>query len=118
MRELPRNISKSRFCAGLQCLRRLWWEVHEPDAPELRPDDRLRTIFDRGHQVGELARARFPGGTLVDFEPWEVGARIAATEAALGYGASVIFEAASRRAGCSPRWTCSSAAAAAGRSSR
>jgi predicted RecB family nuclease len=68
-------------------------EVHEPDATELEPDDRLQAIFDRGHQVGELARARFPGGTLVDFEPWEVAEKIAATNAALRNGASAIFEA-------------------------
>ncbi len=93
MTKTPKNLSKSRFCAGLQCLRRLWWELQEPDAPELRPDDRLRTIFDRGHVVGELARARFPGGTLIDFEPWQVGEKIAATRAALADGASSVFEA-------------------------
>lgn len=88
-----RTLSKSRFCSGLQCLRRLWWEVHEPDAPELEPDDRLQVIFDRGHQVGALARARFPDGTLIDHEPWQVTEKVAATRAALGDGASVIFEA-------------------------
>ncbi len=90
---LPRNISKSRFCVGLQCLRRLWWEIHEPEAPELRPDDRLQAVFDRGHRVGELARERFVGGTLIDFEPWKVGERVDATAAALRAGASVVFEA-------------------------
>lgn len=89
----PRNISKSRFCVGLQCLRRLWWEIHEPDAPELQPDASLQAIFDRGHRVGELARERFPGGTLVDLEPWQVGERVAATAAALERGAPAIFEA-------------------------
>lgn len=29
-----RGLSKSKFCTGLQCLRQLWWRVHEPDAPE------------------------------------------------------------------------------------
>lgn len=89
----PRNISKSRFCVGLQCLRRLWWEIHEPDAPELRPDDRLQAVFDRGHRVGELARGRFANGTLIDFEPWKVAERLEATAAALTGGASVVFEA-------------------------
>ncbi|WP_242392198.1 DUF2779 domain-containing protein [Anaeromyxobacter oryzisoli] len=88
-----RNISKSRFCVGLQCLRRLWWEVHEPDAPELNPDGRLQAIFDRGHRVGELARERFAVGTLIDFEPWKVTERLEATAAALRDGANVVFEA-------------------------
>lgn len=89
----PRNISKSRFCVGLQCLRRLWWEVHEPDTPELRPDERQQAIYDRGHHVGELARARFPGGTLVDLEPWKVRERLDSTAAALRNGATTLFEA-------------------------
>ncbi len=88
-----RNISKSRFCSGLQCLRRLWWEIHDPDAPELAPGAALQAVFDRGHRVGELARERFPGGTLVDLEPWRVREKVEATEAALRDGARVIFEA-------------------------
>ena len=48
MRKPPKHISKSRFCVGLQCLRRLWWEVHEPDAPELRADDRPQAIAKVG----------------------------------------------------------------------
>jgi hypothetical protein len=90
---VPRNISKSRFCVGLQCLRRLWWEIHEPDAPELKPDERLQVIFDRGHRVGELARDRFQNGTLIDFEPWKVADRVQATSDALRGGARVVFEA-------------------------
>lgn len=89
----PRNISKSRFCTGLQCLRRLWWEVHDPDAPELRPDDDLQATFDRGHRVGEAARLLFPGGTLVDLEPWRIRERIAATQAAIAAGVPAVFEA-------------------------
>lgn len=89
----PRHISKSRYCSGLQCLRKLWWEVHEPEAPELQPDARLRLVFDSGHRVGELARERFPGGVLVEHEPWQVAERVASTEAALRGGAPAIFEA-------------------------
>jgi len=32
------RLSKSRFTAGWQCHRRLWWTAHEPGAPELVPD--------------------------------------------------------------------------------
>lgn len=92
-RPAPGRISKSRYCSGLQCLRKLWWEIHEPEAPELQPDARLRVVFDNGHRVGELARERFPGGVLVEHEPWEVAERVASTEAALRGGAPAIFEA-------------------------
>jgi len=49
------GLSKSRFVAGWQCHRLLWWLVHEPEAPELVPDASLQAIFDRGHAVGEAA---------------------------------------------------------------
>ena len=34
------QMSKSRFVAGVQCPKLLWWKVHEPDAVELQPDKR------------------------------------------------------------------------------
>lgn len=37
------RLSKSRFTAGLQCHRQLWWKIHEPDAAELEPDAALGT---------------------------------------------------------------------------
>jgi hypothetical protein len=89
----PASLSKSRYCVGLQCHRRLWWQVHEPDAPELEVDPQQQVVFDRGHLVGELARAQFPGGVLLDFGPHERPQRLAATEAALKDGARVLFEA-------------------------
>lgn len=86
------SLSKSRFCAGLQCLRQLWWRVHEPHAPELAPDPDLEAVFARGHRIGGAARAAFPGGVLVDREPWEIAEKLADTRAALAAGAPVIFE--------------------------
>jgi len=56
------RLSKSRFLAGLQCHKQLWWRVHEPDAPELVPDPALRNILDQGNEVGCKAREYVPGG--------------------------------------------------------
>ncbi|HEY6783398.1 MAG TPA: DUF2779 domain-containing protein [Gemmatimonadales bacterium] len=87
------RLSKSRFTSGLQCHKKLWWEVHEPEAPELQPDKVLQDLFDQGRQVGEMARRRYPGGVLIDL-PHHAGAeRVAATRAALESGAPAIFEA-------------------------
>src|SRR5207249_3566255 len=87
------RLSKSRFTSGLQCHKKLWWEVHEPDAPELQPDKVLQDLFDQGRLVGEAARARYPGGVLIDL-PHHAGAeRVAATQKALDAGAPAIFEA-------------------------
>ncbi len=87
------RLSKSRFTAGCECHKLLWWKVHEPDASELQPDRVLQDRFDQGTQVGELARTRFPNGVLIDAPYYEVDERVAATEAALEAGAPAIFEA-------------------------
>src|SRR5881394_1964135 len=87
------RLSKSRFVTGCQCHKLLWWTVHEPDARELQPDKVLQDLFDQGRQVGEAARARYPGGVLIDL-PHHAGAeRVAATQKALDAGAPAIFEA-------------------------
>jgi hypothetical protein len=91
----PSNtLSKSRFCYGLQCLKQLWWRVHEPDSPELEPDASLQAIFSQGHRVGELAQRQFEGGTLIGHEYWQVPEKVGDTQAALDAKAPVIFEAA------------------------
>ena len=87
------RLSKSRFTAGLQCLKQLWWRVHEPDAPELVPDAQTQAIFDQGTSVGALARTYVPGGTLIDFPYDQTQKKIEATAAALADKVPVIYEA-------------------------
>src|SRR5258705_12586601 len=92
MKSEPR-LSKSRFTSGLQCHKKLWWEVHEPDAVELQPDKVLQDLLDQGRQVGKAARPFSPGGVLIDL-PYDAGAeRVAATKKALDSGAPAVFEA-------------------------
>jgi hypothetical protein len=90
---IQHGLSKSRFCSGLQCVRQLWWRVHEPEAPELVSPPDLQEVFDRGHRIGELAQAQFQGGVLIDEEPWAIAQKCAATRAALANEAPAIFEA-------------------------
>src|SRR5438445_6349985 len=89
----PYRLSKSRFTSGLQCHKKLWWEVHEPNALELQPDKVLQDLFDQGRQVGEAARTRYPGGVLIDLPHHAGAARVAATKQALDDGAPAVFEA-------------------------
>ena len=89
---LPR-LSKSRFVAGVQCPKLLWWKVHEPDAVELQPDEVLQDRFDQGQAVGELATTLFPGGVLIDLPHDAVEERISQTREAIGGDAPAIFEA-------------------------
>jgi len=90
------GLSKSRVMAPLQCHKRLWWTVHEPTAPELRPDGALQALFDDGLQVGQVARTYVPGGVLIDLPYDAIGERLAATRAALERGEGIIYEAAFR----------------------
>src|SRR3989475_354679 len=73
------RLSKSRFLAGLQCHKQLWWRVHEPDAPELVPDAGHRNILDQGNEVGRKAREYVPGGTLVDLPFHQFDNKVART---------------------------------------
>jgi len=87
------HLSKSRFVAGTQCHKLLWWKVHEPLALELQPDKVLQDRFDQGAEVGRLARDRFPGGVLIDLPQNAVQERIKLTRKLIDEGAPAIFEA-------------------------
>jgi len=86
------RLSKSRFVAGWQCPKLLWWTVHEPDAEELQPDVVLQDLFDQGRLVGERARLEWPGGVLIEGDHHDPS-RVPRTAAALAAGAPVVFEA-------------------------
>jgi hypothetical protein len=58
------KLSKSRFVAGCQCLKRLYFQVHEPKLAA-EPDDATEAIIAQGREVGMLARKLFPGGVDV-----------------------------------------------------
>jgi len=92
------SLSKSRYIVGLQCAKRLWWTVNEPDAPELTVDTNA-VALNRGRQVGELARQHVPGGVLIDLPTWELDARVGTTAQALADGASVVYEASFKAGG-------------------
>ena len=90
------QLSKSRFVAGKQCHRLLWWKVHEPLAVELQPDKVLQDRFDQGAQVGELARRRLSAlgpRPSVDLSADDKAERVEQTRRAIEDGAEVIFEA-------------------------
>lgn len=90
---MPHRLSKSRFVAGLQCHKLLWWKVHEPLALELQPDKVLRDRFDQGAHVGTVARGRFPGGVLVDLPHNAYDERLQLTKQLIDAKEPAIFEA-------------------------
>lgn len=78
--------------AGLQCLRRLWRLVHEPqDYAEPPAGSPLAVGFEIGRHAHEL----FPGGVLVTEEPWQHAEAVKRTAALMDDPAvPAIFEAA------------------------
>jgi predicted RecB family nuclease len=58
------KLTKSRYVAGVQCLKRLYWQVHEPELAAA-PDAADQAIIEQGREVGLLARQLFPGGAEV-----------------------------------------------------
>jgi len=87
------RLSKSRFCTGVQCLKALYLQVHEPDlADEIDPAQQM--IFDQGTEVGAEARKCYPGGILIDFDYLHSQDAIKATQEAIAKVPPAIFEAA------------------------
>ncbi len=85
-------LTKSLFKTGQDCPKSLWMTVHRPEekAPLSAANQARMTS---GQAVGELARTRYPGGTLV--QPWGLTTEesIEHTRAAMGNGDAYIFEA-------------------------
>jgi predicted RecB family nuclease len=61
--------------AGVQCLKRLYWQVHEPELGCV-PDAPVGAIMEQGREVGKLARQLFAGGVEVPFGDPEQAIRI------------------------------------------
>ena len=87
------RLSKSRFTAGLQCHKRLYLQIHQPELAA-EPDESTQARFEQGAEVGQLARGLFPEGVLVEAEHSELSKAIVQTSALVTDGkAPAIFEA-------------------------
>ena len=78
----PPRLSKSRFISGRQCELKLWYDCYQRDLAA-QPDEALQAIFAAGHEVGELAQQRWPGGVPVEGEHWDVDRALEQTDALL-----------------------------------
>ncbi len=85
------GLSKSRYCAGLQCHKLLYHRVHDKDI--FSPvGAHTQYIFDQGSLVGERATKEFEGGVTIPAFP--IDDSIQLTQDALRDGDKHIFEAA------------------------
>lgn len=86
------TLSKSKYLSGLQCVRKLWLEINDPQkaAPFSIAQQR---ILNQGTEVGILARKQFPGGVMINFDRFDLKKGSIETKNAISGGASVIYEA-------------------------
>lgn len=61
------RISKSKFVAGCQCPKRLYFQVHRPELAA-EPGAASEAVMEQGREVGLLARQLSPGGVEVSSE--------------------------------------------------
>lgn len=87
------RLSKSQYCKGRKCLKRVWLYNHPRDLAEA-PGEFQQHLFDQGHEVGDLARTWFPDGKLIADSYKETESALKNTRDAIKAGAKVLFEAA------------------------
>ena len=86
------HLSKSQYIRGLQCHKALWLYRYRRDLMA-KPDANRMTVFATGHEVGDLAKALFPGGTEIEFEQDRFDRMSAQTAHLIDSGVEVIYEA-------------------------
>lgn len=62
----PVYLTKTRYAAWLQCLRRLWLNVYELVS---RAEPELGAVEDNGVEIGRMAQRLFPGDILIQEPP-------------------------------------------------
>lgn len=91
---MNQRLSKSSFIKGLQCEKQLYLYKHHYNWQD-KVGANLQAVFDRGHEVGELAQGLFPGGVDASFKsPREFRKAIQKTKDLIEKGVKVIYEAA------------------------
>jgi len=86
------NISKSQYIRGLQCHKSLWLYKHKKNLLS-KPDQQTESLFETGHQVGEISKELFPGGTEVEFNAADFKGMLSKTSELIAQGEHIIYEA-------------------------
>lgn len=88
------NLSKSRYLSGLQCKKKLYFDLYRSEL-RLPVTAEQQRLFDAGHDIGAMAQTVFAGGKDAspnapgDFTSW-----LTSTRKFLDQDVSVIYEAA------------------------
>lgn len=92
---MARYLTKSRFKLALECPTKLYY-TDKPDLYEnqKKEDAFLQALAEGGYQVGELAKAYYPGGVLIETLDYDEAVR--QTDALLAQEDAILYEAAFR----------------------
>lgn len=83
------ELSKSKYCKGIQCPKILWLDRYKPEEAE---DVLSESVISTGNMVGELARSYFGDYSLVEFS-YDKKTMTGKTEELISGGAENIAEA-------------------------
>lgn len=91
---MSKVISKSRFVSGIQCSKKLYFDIYRKDLkPEISEQQEL--LFSTGHEIGELAQSAFPNGKDASPESYyDFSKSIQDTKDWIASGVKTIYEAA------------------------
>ena len=91
---MSKVISKSRFVSGIQCSKKLYFDIYRKDLkPEISEQQEL--LFSTGHEIGELAQNAFPNGKDASPENYyDFSKSIQDTKDWIDSGVKTIYEAA------------------------
>ena len=93
MSQFKHKISKSRFVSGIQCSKKLYFDLYRNDLkPPITESQQL--LFDKGTDVGFLAQQVFPNGK--DASPisfYDFSESILNTKQWINEGTQTIYEA-------------------------
>lgn len=97
---IPKHIlSKSTFMYGCQCPKRLWLHKYQPNVRD-EMDEEQANIFQRGTDVGMLARQLYPCGIDASpASPYKYQQSVTDTNRYIREGHTVIYEAAFQHEG-------------------
>jgi len=86
------TLSKSQYIRGLQCYKSLWLYKNRPELRDA-PDAQSESAFNKGYQVGDLAKELFPNGIEIEFDSSNFNGMIEKTKELISNGTEVIYEA-------------------------
>lgn len=89
---MMKYLSKSKYMAGLNCSRKLWLKIWQPEL-QAQPEGMTALIMEQGSRFGELAQQLYVDAVLIDIDVRNLMQAEVDTRAAIEAGAHTVLEA-------------------------